>query len=97
MASHEQIPVLMLFYESRSEGLDVFEQLKKESPSIASYLSVNAKNNPEVAKTFKVIAVPTFLLLKNGKECWRHTGMTTLDVLKSNLSLLEPINKEAFI
>ncbi|WP_044173469.1 thioredoxin family protein [Flectobacillus major] len=97
MANHVQIPVLMLFYESQKDGLDVFEQLKKDSPSIASYLSVNVKNNPEVAKTFKVVQIPTFLILKNGKECWRHSGGTSIELIKNNLALIEPINNEAFI
>lgn len=97
MASHTQPPVLMLFYETHKEELEVFEKLKKTNPAIASYLAVSVKNNPEVAKTFKVTQLPTYLILYNGKECWRHTGNANVELLKNNLALIEPINREAFI
>lgn len=91
-------PVLMFFYrDTRQDSVATFDQLRAENPLIASFITVNVQENPEVAKTFSIDYTPTILAVINGKEHWRHVGDFTVDYIKNNVALFEPINKEAFL
>jgi thioredoxin-like negative regulator of GroEL len=98
MNKNKDKPVLMFFYrEIHQEGVTTFNQLRGENPLIASFITVNVQENPEVAKTFSIEYTPTLLVVINGKEYWRHVGGFTPEYIKNNLALFEPINREAFL
>lgn len=65
---------------------------KKMEPVINSFIKGNAEVflfkidgglHTNLMKTLNVEALPTFLLLKNGKEVWRFTSLLTLEELES--------------
>ena len=49
--------------------------------------TVNLDTNPEIAQTYSIVSIPTFILFKDGKIKTRLTG------LQSKMELLNEINK----
>jgi thioredoxin 1 len=65
----------------------IVEDLNRESfPGIFQIIDVDIEN--EMAKTFEIRSIPTFILLTDGKEINRITGLQT------KKSLLEFIKNE---
>jgi thioredoxin 1 len=59
----------------------VLQQVAHEIKDKARILKVNVDRNPDAANKLGIRGVPTFIIFKNGKEMWRHSG--TID--KSSL------------
>ena len=38
-------------------------------------VKINVDKNMQAAQTYRVQAVPTFMIFKNGQPVWRHSGM----------------------
>lgn len=63
---------------------DWCEPCKWAEPVIAQVLNsfegkivlekINIDHHPDLAKSFHVLSVPTFILFENGKEVWRKRG-----------------------
>jgi thioredoxin 1 len=41
----------------------------------ARIIKINIDKNESTAARYNIRAVPTFVIFKNGKEMWRHSGM----------------------
>ncbi len=42
-------------------------------------------SNPEISKSFQILSVPTFVLIKDGKEVWRMRGFDIAPVMIRSL------------
>ena len=47
--------------------------------------SINIEENDELVDKYKIMSVPTVIILKEGKEIIRHIGLTQLSELKKDL------------
>lgn len=65
----------------------VMEQVEQEY-SQYKVCKVNVDEQPELAKQFGVMSIPTVVCLKNGKESARSIGLVTKEQLLSKLQLL---------
>lgn len=60
------------------------EKLELEFPSI-KFFSVDIDTAVSIAQKFKIKAIPSFIILKNGKEVNRVTGLSLIDPLRKLL------------
>lgn len=63
----------------------IVEQLQTNYSGKAVIEKIDVQANKDLQKTFNVEAIPGFVLLKNGKEVWRHTGVLKYDELSAVL------------
>ena len=72
-------PVLVDFYADWCGPCKAMNPVIKEvAQSIqgkARVIKVDIDKSDEAARSYGVQAVPTFILFKNGKIVWRHSGM----------------------
>jgi len=61
----------------------IFEELKKEFAGRVEFKKVNVDNEPSEAAKFKVLSVPTFVILNDGQEVDRKVGALSKEVLQS--------------
>ena len=47
---------------------------------------VNVPKSPKVSEKFGVMAVPTIIFMKNGKEVDRHVGLMSVEEIKEKIS-----------
>lgn len=47
--------------------------------------SINIEENDDLVGQYRIMSVPTIIILKEGKEIIRHVGLTQLDELKKDL------------
>ena len=59
----------------------IVEELNRES-SDTKFQVIDVDIEPELAKSFEVRSIPTFILIKDGKEIKRVTGSQTKDELQ---------------
>lgn len=52
---------------------DVLKHLGQQ----VTFRKIDIDEEPELAREYHVLSVPTFVLLKNGKEIWRMRGFDT--------------------
>ncbi len=62
----------------------IFEALSGELKDI-HFFSVNVDNHPEIPAKFSVMGIPTFILLKDGKEADRIVGYLDKPTFKDRL------------
>ena len=79
-------PVLVDFYATWcgpcKAMAPTIEELGKELDSKARVLKIDIDKNRSVADLYKVQAVPTLIIFKNGQQQWRNAGvMTKHDIL----------------
>ncbi len=85
-------PVLVDFYADWCGPCKAMEPVVKEvARSLdgrARVVKVNIDKMQQIAGTYNVQAVPTFMIFKKGKILWRHPGMadkkTLLDIINTN-------------
>jgi len=63
----------------------VLDQLKTDMGETIRIIKIDIDKNQDVATTFKVKGVPTFVLFKNGEILWRLSGGMTLQTLKDKI------------
>lgn len=63
----------------------IIEELEKELPDV-EFLKVNADEDPKQTSEHGVMGLPTFVILKDGKEVGRKVGVTKKEDLKSLLT-----------
>lgn len=61
----------------------VFEELEKEFAGKVEFKKIDIDNEGEKAAEFKVMSVPTFVIIKDGQEISRKVGALSREVLKS--------------
>lgn len=60
----------------------VLEDVKKQVGDKARIVKINVDTHEELAAKYKIQAVPTFILFKNGEAVWRHPGLIQGSELK---------------
>jgi len=61
----------------------VLEELEKEFTGRVAFRKVDVDNEPSEAAKFKVLSVPTFVILKDGEEVSRKVGALSQEILQS--------------
>ncbi len=61
----------------------ILKQVAREVGDKAKIIKIDVDQNPAIAQTLGIQAVPTFILYKNGEAKWRHAGMASAQQLKS--------------
>ncbi len=62
----------------------ILDELEKELPDV-EILKVNADEDPKQTSDHGVMGLPTFVILKDGKEIGRKVGVTKKEDLKALL------------
>jgi len=66
----------------------VIEELAKEFEGRAAVGRLNIMENPEIAKQYKIVGVPTLIIFKNGKPAERATGLRPKQIIVDKLNSL---------
>ena len=69
----------------------IVEEMKKEG---FEFQRIDADYEQSLVKKFEVKSIPTFILLKNGKEINRTTGAKTRKELENFINYEETIQKD---
>jgi rhodanese-related sulfurtransferase len=64
----------------------VLQQLKKDLGETYSLVKVDGGNDISVMKVLQFVALPTFIVFKDGKEVWRKQGIASLEELKAGIA-----------
>lgn len=64
----------------------VIEELEKELTGDIEIKKIDVDQNQEEASKYGVMSIPTYLILKDGKEVDRLVGVTSKEVIKHKLS-----------
>lgn len=61
----------------------IIEELEKELGNKVEIIKINVDEKPEEAQKYGVMSIPTYIVLKDGKEIGRKIGVTSKgDLLK---------------
>jgi thioredoxin 1 len=60
----------------------IIEDLNEEFNNKINIGKINVEDNQKIAEKFEVNSIPTFIILKNGKEVERMNGALTQDELE---------------
>ena len=63
--------------------IPVIDELKKDFEGKIIFQTLDADANKSIAENYKVVSVPTYILLKDGKEVYRKTGLTPKEDMTS--------------
>ena len=69
----------------------VIEELGEELSGRVEIKKVNVDENQEEASKYGVMSIPTYLILKDGKEVERFVGVTSKEVIKHKISQHSPL------
>ena len=61
----------------------VFTEIEKNYEGKVAFKSVDVEQEVEIAKKFGVMSIPTFVLVKDGREVSRKIGAMSKDTLMS--------------
>lgn len=67
----------------------VMEQLETEEQARIEMLKLDVDDNPKVSTYLEINSLPLFIIYKNGKSIWTHTGMLSKDDLKYQIEVLQ--------
>jgi thioredoxin 1 len=85
-------PVLVDFYADWCGPCKAMEPVVKEVAKTiqdkARIVKVNIDKQSQLAQTYNVSAVPTFMVFKKGQMLWRHPGMIDKNAMLSKLMQL---------
>ena len=65
--------------------LPILAELKMKPAHPFYFLAVDGGNDIDVMKSIHSEGLPTFILYKQGKEVWRHQGVTSLNAFNTAL------------
>lgn len=60
----------------------ILEQLKKDMGEDIRILKIDIDQQQRLCTFYGIQSVPTFMLFRNGRSLWRHTGTLPLSALK---------------
>ena len=63
----------------------VFEELSREYKGKAEFLKLNTEEEHKLAENFKIMGIPTIIVLSKGKEVDRIVGFLPKHMLKRNI------------
>lgn len=66
--------------------LPIVERLEEEMRDKLSVFRIDVDAHPELTSNFRIRSVPTFILFKDGKECWRKAGMISARKLREEIN-----------
>ena len=79
------LPVVVDFYAPWcapcKKMMPMWEDLKTNHAAAMKVVTIDSDTHREVSKTMGVKEIPTIMILKGGKEVWRHTGLLEKDAL----------------
>jgi len=85
-------PVLVDFYADWCGPCKAMEPVVKEVAKTVQdkgrIVKVNIDKQMQLAQTYNVSAVPTFMVFKKGQMLWRHSGMIDKNSMLSKLMQL---------
>jgi len=93
-------PVLVDFYSTTcpacAQQAPILETLAAETGPNAGFAKVDVDKVPDLAREYRVEAIPTLLLLRNGREVNRWVGLTSASTLRVALESagMEPSGKD---
>lgn len=61
----------------------VLEELKNEMGDTARIAKIDVDQREELAASYRIQTVPTFILFKKGESVWRHSGIISKNELKT--------------
>lgn len=64
----------------------VITRLLEKVSGKVEFIRTNQDENPALAALFKVRSVPSYILMKNGKEIWKQSGLMTASELEEIIS-----------
>ena len=67
--------------------MPIVEEVKKKLADAAAVYQYDIDDNEKLADDEKVESLPTFILYKDGKEVWRHSGEMTEEALISQIKI----------
>lgn len=71
-------PVLVDFYADWCGPCKVMNPVIKEVATAVSgkarVIKIDIDKSPQAARAYQVMSVPTFIIFKDGKIVWRHSG-----------------------
>lgn len=65
--------------------MPIVEQVKELTAGTCEIYQLDIDRNQEVAEEAGAESIPTFIVYKNGKEMWRHSGEIEGEVLLSKI------------
>jgi thioredoxin 1 len=84
------MPVLVDFYADwcgPCKAMNpVIQEVAKNVQGRARVIKVNIDKSQSASIQFNVNAVPTFMIFKNGKSVWRHSGMIDKHTLLNTIN-----------
>jgi thioredoxin 1 len=63
----------------------ILEDVARESPH-AKVVKVNVDHSPDLAAQYRIAAIPSLLVFKNGEVTAQHTGLASKNYLKGLLT-----------
>lgn len=86
LINNPETPVLVDFYANWCGPCQtmspVLKELAQEFQGKLKVIKIDVDKNQQVANSFRIMGIPTFILFKNGQPLWRQSGLSSASALK---------------